>query len=167
MQPIMQCKLVLCYDQHRNYKTNGQNICPKATVALMPCLHCPSWFCSFRLCLFPVNTALNTGMFCRKRKKKKSVFLWHSGNIKWDDAYITSGRFDSSLTCTAQAGYSDSVTSLYHWLTRRLHQTHPQHLHEREAKKKIQSKVIVKFTQYALLVQYIATTLTQCLTRRP
>ena len=43
-----------------------KNICPKATVALMPRLHCPSWFCSFLLCLFPVNTALNTGIFYGK-----------------------------------------------------------------------------------------------------
>ena len=28
-------------------------------------------------------------------QKKKCVFLWYSGNIKWDDAYITSDRFDS------------------------------------------------------------------------
>ena len=133
---------------------------------------CPACTALVDFAVFSSASSLSTRLwtlacFAEKKKKKKSVFLWHSGNIKWDDAYITSGRFDSSLTCTAQAGYSDSVTSLYHWLTRRLHQTHPQHLHEREAKKKIQSKVIVKFTQYALLVQYIATTLTQCLTCRP
>ena len=27
--------------------------------------------------------------------EKKCVFLWHISNIKWDDAYITSGRYDS------------------------------------------------------------------------
>ena len=59
-----------------------------------------------------------------------NVFWWHYDILATSNetmcTIITSGRFDSSLAWTARVGYNNSLTAVYHWLTRRLYQTHPK-----------------------------------------
>ena len=121
----------VCSNQRRNFTRASQfGLVPlKQISTLRPQWPwCPVCTALIDFAVFSSASSLSTRLWTPASfVEKKCVFLWHIGNIKWDDAYITSGWFKSSLAWNARASYNDSLTVIYRWLTRRLNQTHPQH----------------------------------------